>query len=58
MMNTEESNLFAAVCAGRDKLSERFDAMQFSRDLWRGGCIVLLILAVLEILRQWAGWAI
>lgn len=58
MMNTEESNLFAAVCAGRDKLSERFDRMTDSRNWWRGFALVMVALAALNIVSEWAGWSL
>ena len=58
MMTPEESIKFAAVCTGRDKLSERFEAMEDARNFWRGLAIVLIVLTALDILRQWAGWAL
>ena len=58
MMTIEQQRIYQAVCDGRDKLSERYDEMKFSRDLWRGGCLTLSFLAALEMIRQWAGWSI
>lgn len=57
-MTIEEHRIYQAVCDGRDRLSDRFDAMRFSRDLWRGGCLIMAALALLEIVREWAGWTI
>ena len=58
MMNETEHKLYQAVCDRRDRLSERLESMQFSRDLWRGGCLIMAALALLEIVRQWAGWSL
>lgn len=58
MMTTEEHKLFQAVCDGRDKLSERLEEMEDSRNWWRGFAIVMIVLAALDILREWAGWTI
>lgn len=58
MMTPEESIKFAAVCTGRDKLSDRCEELEDARNFWRGLAIVLIVLAALDILRQWAGWTI
>lgn len=58
MMTIEEHELFEAVCAGRDKLSDKYDAMKDSRDIWRGACIVMIVLAALDIISEWAGWTL
>lgn len=58
MMNSADHQIYQALADGRDKLSERFEAMEDSRNLWRGLAIVLLAVTALDILRELTGWTL
>lgn len=58
MMTIEQQRIYRAVCEGRDELSERLEACQDKLSFWRWVSGVLIVLAVLDVLREWAGWSI